>query len=397
MAWNIFSKSDKPAETPKQSKPMVSHFSTPFGKIGGGDLSLPYVYSSPGSSEPWIRFSNNGTNDNLFPQMINQLYATSPLNSAIINFKSNAVIGGGFELESTDTSMKQRINELAFIKQNKFKKLMRMLTKDLIMHGRVCVLVHPAQIAGGVPRLERVGPEEVRHNKIRSQFTVCEDWSRSIGITTYPAHYDGAGVVTMYQYEIDGDAGQSLYPRPSYLSSNNWSFLDGNMSYLHKSNILNSIFPSMMITLAKDIQSAEELEGFQQTVENAKGAPNAGRIMTFIGENKDELPTVTAIPTNQNDKLFTQTDERIDASICRAHLIDPLIMGIRVSGKLGSGNEINMAYTIFEKTHVMPIREMVKEFGDEILMLSNMNSSIVINNYQIVGEAIVDKTQNLLD
>lgn len=374
---------------------MISQFSTPFGKIGASDLALPYVYST-NSSEPWIRFSNGGTNDNLFPQVINQLYYSSPLNSAIINFKTSAVIGGGFNLESADTSAKHRINELAFIKSNNFNKTMRMLTKDLIMHGRICVLIHPS-VNGSPVKLQRVGPEQVRHNELKNIFTVCKDWSRSTGITSYPTYDSGYKTPSMFYYEIDGDAGQDIYPVPSYCSANNWSFLDGHMSYLHKSNIINSIFPSMMITLAKDIQSTEELESFRKTVEDAKGAPNAGRIMTFIGEDPTQLPTVTPIPTNQNDKLFTQTDERIDASICRAHQIDPLIMGIRVSGKLGSGAELPQSYLIFEKNVVLPLRIMIKEIGDELLSIADMNSTIIINNFQIIDNKIVDTTVNKLN
>jgi hypothetical protein len=43
----------------------------------------------------------------------------------------------------------------------------------------------------------------------------------------------------------------------------------------------------------------------------------------------------------------------------------------------------------------MPIREMVTEIGDELLFIAGVTATITINNYQIVGEEIVDKTQIL--
>jgi hypothetical protein len=382
--WNFKKTNQEPLST--ESDSLYSQFSTPFGSIGDGNLSLPYVRSY--GSEPYVRFGN----DNLYPQLINQMYYQSPLNGSIINFKANAVIGGGYEIESGESTALQKVKEYSFIKKNKFNKIMRQATKDLIMHGRVAVLVDPT---GKEVKITRVGPERVRLNASKTKVTLSDDWSRSINMVAYPLYNPSLKVPSIYLYEIDGDAGQDIYPIPQYCSALNWAFVDGEMSYLHKSNIINSIFPSFMIKLAKKFGSQEEIDQFKNTIDKAKGAPSAGRIMTFVANTAEQLPSIEAIPTNQNDKLFTQTDERIDANISRAHSIDPLLMGIRVSGKLGSGNEIQQSYTIFEKNVVMPLREQITEIGDELLAIGGINSTIIINNYQIINEVIVDKTQIL--
>lgn len=365
--------------------PLHSTFSTPFGKIGEGNLSTPYVRSY--GSESYVRFGA----DNLYPQLINQIYYVSPLNGSIINFKSNAVIGGGFELTSpADQSAQQKVREYTFIKKNKFNKLVRQGTKDLIMHGRICVVVDPT---GGDIKYERVGPEKVRNNKNKTLYTISDDWSISSGMYTLPAWKPDLKCKSMYVYEIDGDAGQDIYPIPQYCSALNWAFVDGESSYLHKSNIINSIFPSFMIKLAKKFGNQDEIDQFKDTINKAKGAPAAGRIMTFVANDPTQLPEIVPIPVNGNDSLFTQTDERIDANISRAHSIDPLLMGIRVSGKLGSGSDIKQSYTIFEKNIVMPLREQITEWADDLLQIANINSTICINNFQIIGDEIIDKTK----
>ena len=368
-----------------ETSPLYSQFSTPFGKIGNGNLSLPYVRAY--GSESYIRFGE----DNLYPQIINQMYYVSPLNGSIVNYKTNAVIGGGFEIDSPDQSGVQKVNEYAFIKKNKFKKLMRQATKDLIMHGRVCILVDST---GKDIKLERVGPEKVRNNEEKTLYTISKDWARQIDQRQYPAYRPDCKEKSLWVYEIDGDAGQDIYPIPQYCSALNDAFLDGEIPYLQKSNIINSIFPSFMIKLAKKFGNQSEVDQFKATVDKAKGAPAAGRILTFIANDKEQLPEIVPIPMNGNDKLFDSTIQNKDANICRAHSIDPLLMGIRVSGSLGSGNELNEQYTIFEKNVVMPLREMVTEIGDELLSIANINSTILINNYQIIGETIVDKTEN---
>jgi len=382
MAWYNFNKKQTTMVT-TQDGPLYSQFSTPFGKIGEGNLSLPYVRGY--GSERYIRFGN----DNLFPQIVNQMYFQSPLNGSIINYKANATIGGGYKLISNDTSAVQKVKEYTFIKKNKFSKLMRQLTKDLIMHGRVCVIIDPTMKDISI---KRVGPEKVRVNISKTLYTISDDWARSVGMYEIKPHYVGAKEKTLFVYEIDGDAGQDTYPIPQYCSALNDAFLDGEMSYLQKSNIINSIFPSFMIKLAKKFGSQDEINQFKDTINKAKGAPSAGRIMTFVANSVEQLPTIETIPTNNNDKIFDSTLQRVDVNICRAHSIDPLLMGIRISGSLGNGNELKETYTIFEKNVVMPLRELMEEVADELLFIADIKSNVKINNYQIIGEEIVDKT-----
>lgn len=383
--WN-FKKQTKQEAPQEEVSSLYSQFSTPFGKIGDGNLSLPYVRAY--GSEPYVRFGI----DNLFPQIINQMYYQSPLNGSIIRFKMNAVIGGGFEIESGDDSAAQKVKEYTFLKRNKFNKIMDLGTIDLIMHERIIVLVDPT---GKDVRLTRIGPEKARINAAKTMVTISDDWSRQINMVQYPIYSPELTCKSIFLFELDGVAGQDIYPIPQYCSALNWCFVDGEMSYLHKSNIINSIFPSFMIKLGKKFASEEEAAQFRKTIDAAKGAPAAGRIMTFVANEASQLPSIESIPTQQNDKLFTQTDERIDANIARAHSIDPLIMGIRVSGKLGSGNDIKQSYVIFEKNVIMPLRKMMTEFGDELLAIGGINSTIIINNYQINGDSIVDKTETI--
>ena len=65
-------------------------------------------------------------------------------------------------------------------------------------------------------------------------------------------------------------------------------------------------------------------------------------------------------------------------------------MGIRVSGKLGSGSDIKQSYVIFEKNSIIPLRNSVEEIFNEILAICNINAKLVINNFQIVNETIVE-------
>jgi hypothetical protein len=360
-------------------------FSTPFLKVGKGDLSLPYVNARLNVGN-YVRFGN----DNLYPQLLNQMYYTSPLHGAIVDFKTNATVGGGYELQYSATcSPMEKVDIYAFEKRMNLKKILPAVTKEKIIHGRVYFHLRFNQ-TGTLIFCKHIAADKVRKNATNDLYYICDDWSTQINIQTIkPYRFNTKDLEFLYCYE-DYSVGQDVYTLPQYSSCMNWAFLDGEMSYLQKSNIQNSIFPSFAMMFPKKPQNEEEKNSIKTTIDRAKGATNAGKAIAFFANNKESLPTIEAIPTNSNDNLFQVTTESIDSKICQAHIIDPILMGIRVSGKLGSGSDIKQSYVIFEKNSIIPLRNSVEEIFNEILAICNINAKLVINNFQIVNDTIVE-------
>ena len=360
-------------------------FSTPFLKVKGGNLSLPYVNARQ-QTNGYIRFGD----DNLYPQMINQLYYTSPLHSSIIDFKTNAIIGGGYELKVDENATAvDKVEVYSIERRLNLKKSLHTITKDVLLHNRKYFILRFNSL-GDLVGVKSIGSEKVRRDKDGENYFICDDWWSQIEIRTikrYSKHCKDTEQLFVYE---NLQVGQDIYPLPSYTSAFNWAFLDGEMSYLQKSNILNSIFPSFAMMFPKKPQGEEEKKAIKDTIERAKGAQNAGKAVAFFANNKEQLPTIESIPTNNLDNVFQVTTESIDSKICQAHTIDPILMGIRVSGKLGSGSDIKQAYVIFEKNTIIPMRQVVEDIVNEILAIAKVKAELVINNYQIVNEAIVE-------
>lgn len=384
-----FSVLNVPSEPQSGYESMSSkqEFSTPFLKVGDGNLSLPYINNNYTDARGYVRFGV----DNLFPQLINQMYYTSPLNGAIINFKTNAVSGGGYEIDLIDQSPEMKARTYIFENKNKVKRTYKLITRDLIQHESCYFRLFFDVERKVFLKSERISPEKVRKSKGKKVYYICEDWSTQIGAHSIMP-YCGKIECEQYilAYEIDS-VGQDEYSIPSYSSSFNWCFLDGEMAYLHKSNIQNSIFPAFALLFPKKPNSDKEKQAMRDVVENAKGAKHAGRIFALFANSKEQLPEIAPIPTNQNDDLFEQTDDRIDAQVCKAHCIDPLLMGIRVSGKLGSGNDIEKSYTILEKNTIMPKREEVEDAYNQLLAVAGIRGNFSLRNYQIINDEIVEK------
>ena len=371
-------------EEKQESNPQTFSAFVPIGKE---NLSLPYIdplYTLNGITQ----FGS----DNLYPQKLNQLYFSSPIHAACIDFTVNAIIGGGYTWNNEKAPAQEIVDRLAFEKFNHFSKLSRLLTRDWLIHKRITVEV--IRRGKDVIKFRRLDPETIRNDQWLERFMYSSDWRRGyLNAREFIKHYDGCkDVSTLYTF-YDSSPGVNSYPLPSYNSALNWVQLDGEQAYFHKNNIQNAIFPSLAIRRPKEFQSIAEIEQFKREIADKTGAANAGKVIVLTGNGMDDVPEIVNIPTNDNSKIFDSTSKELKENISIAHKINPAIMGIKTGGQLGATTEIQDSYTIFEKNVVIPDRDIIQEVLNELIHIAGIHDSITINNYQIVEGQIVDKTQ----
>jgi capsid portal protein len=333
----------------------------------------------------WINFGA----ENLYPEMLNQMYYSSPLHGAIVDFKTNAVIGGGFALKTDLLTTVEKLELYTFERKINLKHIVKATTKQLIIHNRVYFKICYGQ-GKKITRIENVSPEKVRVSADKKMYFICDDWSRRIGIQEIkPYHIANTDYEQLYCYEIKS-IGQDHYSLPQYSSCLNFAFLSGELSYFAKSNIQNSVFPSFAMMFPKRPQSEEEKHMIKETMDRMKGAANAGRSVAFFANSAEQLPKIESIPINNNDKLFQEASQLNTEQICFAHTIDPILMGVRTTGSLGGGADIKQAYVIFEKNVVMELRNCVEHIFNELLTIAKIPADFTINNFQVIDESIVE-------
>jgi hypothetical protein len=359
-------------------------FSTPFLKVGGANLTLPYVNG---------RTQTNGViffgQDNLFPELLNQIFYSSPLHGSIVGYKVNAAVGGGFNIVADRLTPQDKLELYTLERKLNIKKVVPAVTQQLILHNRIYFkLCFDDKMK--LTKIVNLSPEKLRVNLDRKRYYICDDWSSRIGVQEIRRYTPTSrDYEQLFVYEVEC-IGQDYYPLPQYTSALNFAFLSGELSYFAKSNIQNSIFPSFAMMFPKRPQSEEEKNMIRNTIDRLKGAANAGKAVAFFANSQDQLPKIESLPTNGNDKLFQEASQLNTEQICFSHTIDPILMGIRTTGSLGNGSDIKQAYIIFEKNVVMPLRDMVSDIFNELLFIAKIDADFTINNYQIINEAIVE-------
>jgi hypothetical protein len=359
-------------------------FSTPFLKVGGANLTLPYV-NGRNQTNGYIPFGQ----DNLFPELLNQIFYSSPLHGSIVGYKVNAAVGGGFNIVADRLTPQDKLELYTLERKLNIKKVVPAVTQQLILHNRVYFkLCFDDKMK--LTKIVNLSPEKLRINLDRKRYYICDDWSSRIGVQEIRRYTPTSrDYEQLFVYEVDS-IGQDFYPLPSYTSSLNYAFLSGELSYFAKSNIQNSVFPSFAMMFPKRPQSEEEKNMIRNTIDRLKGAANAGKAVAFFANSQDQLPKIESLPTNGNDSLFQEASQLNTEQICFSHTIDPILMGIRTTGSLGNGSDIKQAYIIFEKNVVMPLRDMVADIFNELLFIAKIDADFTINNYQIINEAIVE-------
>jgi hypothetical protein len=359
-------------------------FSTPFLKVGGANLTLPYV-NGRNQTNGYIPFGQ----DNLFPELLNQIYYSSPLHGSIVGYKVNAAVGGGFNIVADRLTPQDKLELYTLERKLNIKKIVPAVTQQLILHNRVYFkLCFDEKMK--LTKIVNLSPEKLRVNLDRKRYYICDDWSSRIGVQEIKRYTPTCrDYEQLFVYEVEC-IGQDYYPLPQYTSALNFAFLSGELSYFAKSNIQNSVFPSFAMMFPKRPQSEEEKNMIRNTIDRLKGAANAGKAVAFFANSAEQLPKIESLPTNGNDSLFQEASQLNTEQICFSHTIDPILMGIRTTGSLGNGSDIKQAYVIFEKNVVMPLRDQVADIFNELLFIAKIDADFTINNYQIINEAIVE-------
>jgi hypothetical protein len=329
--------------------------------------------------------------DNLYPNHLNELFYSSPFHSSIINFKVLNLIGGGisynFDKITTET---QKVEATQMIL--KFDDLfLQQLGYDYIVHSRICHKIYWNEEHTKIIGIERIDPAWVRsgkkiEGKVR-YYVINPKWGKSMIKTAgekIPAYdkfsKDKVQLIVYQNYS----PGLEYYSQPVYANAANWIFLDGQISYYHKSNIENSLNPSIAIKIYEKPANDEEKQSFiRQLQASFGGASNTGRAMVFYSNGKDLSPDIQSIEPNTLDEAFAVTQEMIIKNIAFSHTIDPVIMGISTPGALGQSQQLQSAYQIFENTFVKPNQKFLNNVLNTYLSINNINATITLNNYKL--------------
>jgi hypothetical protein len=166
--------------------------------------------------------------------------------------------------------------------------------------------------------------------------------------------------------------GQPYYITPSWSSSLNYVYTDGQIQDFHANNIDNAFMPSVLFFVPGEIKGEVEVEGVKMSKKDAfkkyiedklSGAENAGKPAVIYGP-EGSAPTVTQFNANTNHELFITLERLITEAITRAFQIPQVLAGIKTSGQLGTSNEIANAIELYYNTVIKDDVNFIESITD---------------------------------
>jgi hypothetical protein len=371
---NLFNFKTKKQEPVAESKTDLMTFNRPteWGNDWKYDYSKPFVNTR--ASGQFIPFGI----DNAYPNILLEMYYSSPFHSAIVDFKNNALTANGYVMTNTNTSVEGKILYERVMNQINEDWIWK-FTLEYLIHNRIAVMVHKK--AGKTVRIEPMDVNEVRESRDGLGYWVCEDWIRRRNEAEYFPKYSKTGNAeeSIKVFQRLGP-GQKIYALPQYATASNWIWLDGQIAFFQKQNIENSINPSAIIHFYEPIANEKEKEEFVHSLNRSfASAKNAGKILTFFSKSKETAPEITISESNKLDKSFAASQENIIKNVAYAHQINPAILGISPAGQLGATQQLNDAYSIFLQNWLKPTQIMIDNYITEIINMLGVKGEFKLN------------------
>ena len=328
-------------------------------------ISLPAIQEKKGKD--WIDFGSN----NLYPDLLIELFNNSAMHHTAIEAKVDAVTGEGFRYFG---------DEIINSKGETIDEVFEKVATDYILFGGYSLNVIWSRDGSTIAECYHLPFNNVRSGVMNEDEDVehyyySTNWSqfrkyKPVAYKSYsPTDNKGEDANQIY-YCFDYTVGNFYYPLPAYVGAINSIDTDARVSRFHRSNLQQGLAPSMMLTFKNGIPTADEQANIWRDIERTfAGEDNAGKFFVNFSEPGRE-PDLQAIE-NANDDYYITLSARLSQDILTSHRISsPLLLGIKdASGFSNNADEIQVAYNHFMGTVIVPMqKKLVKSFGKIINM-----------------------------
>lgn len=367
-------------ESPIKGENRMHQLNIPSEFGNNKDLSRFNIQSSRNGS--WVYFDN----DNLYPNKLTELFYKSPLHNALVNLKADTLFGNGILYDIKASSVTEKIKKSVF--ETFVENNIKVMLLDYIIHQRLYIKLAFDE-DGGLIKMDYIGPEQIRHyyHKNFDTFQIemvayAEDWAQQAKPVQYPVYSPASKALEQVLVLNVKTPGSKYYSKPSYISANNDIYMNGDIPLFHKSYLVNSINPSVVITWPGNMTD-EEFANLKSSINSNKGAVNNGKIAIIESGNPEFMPKIDTIPTNGSDKMFETISGTNQNNIFTAHRVNPIILAAKEGAMFGNAAELKNAWTIFNNQFYNTQSPIINEFLNQMLKVTKLNGHVELLQTQM--------------
>lgn len=372
----------------------------PLGSTKKTDVATSYMFQANFEKQiegaPINRNSNRGWVNwglrNDYPIKLSELYFNSIVHKSCIDFGVTAVVGDGVDYQA----MNMDKTEVMPNQYQTWDEFIRCLVLDYILYGSYAFQIirnkdgrtfsYYHQPISSV----RCSPRDEEGNI--TSYWLCQDWTATgkyppieiprFGFQEEETINSGKPYLFVYEtYTPDLD----YYSTPKYVGALKAIMTELELIRYDLRSVKNNFSANGFLVLPR-VESDEERRDLLNNIKNSfVGADNANAlVVTFSNgdENDSNVAKFVKIDKDSNNvNLFAESNQRNIDRIVTAHRIpSKALIGMPIDGATlgGGGNEVNVAWNLYNKTIATEYRNAVLTTINKMFALNGVDTELVL-------------------
>lgn len=337
--------------------------------------------------KPYVYFGE----DNDYPNYLIKLFNKSAKHNAIINGKVTYIFGEGFYCKVDDPSADRFIFKVNSANES-LNDIAKKCAIDIEIFGGFYLNIIPNRL-GEISEIYHLDFNRVRANEDSSQFFYKNDWTTNRDKPKeYPAFNENKmDKVSIFQFK-EYRPGLRTYPLPNYIGAMNYVESDMEVSKHTLTNAKTGFSATKLINFFNGEPAPEQQRDIQKRLEKKFTGADGSKIIVSFNNDPAKAPTVVDLGSSDLTKEdFQKVDALITSNLMAGHQItSPVLFGISEPGKLGSRNELKMAYDIFNNTYAQSKQKTLEKVFNYIARLKGIKNELFIRSVDPVGIEFTD-------
>ena len=309
--------------------------------------------------------------DNAYPQMLIDLFNSSPKHGAIVTQKADFIAGDKTEIIAYNTEDIAKANDAldSINAYEDFDSLKNKIAQDLELFDGFALEIIWNKAKTKIAEIYHLPFQNVRHS-LDGHYLYAEDWSdRKVKPDHYYAWNPNTRESKQVYYFKMYKAGCGEYPTAPYQSALKYIEIDTEIANFHLNSIKSGFSAQTLLQLFKGIPSPEEArQTIRRFKDNFSGTDNAGSIIIQFNDPNETPSVVNNLAPSDFDKQFDILNNTVQEEILMAHRVtSPMLFGIKTEGQLGGRNELIEAFEAFQTSYIEPRQNQMDRALSSIL------------------------------
>ena len=352
-------------------------------------------------SKEWVIYGaeRDGYYNN-YPAYLLYLYNRSSKHNAFINGKVLYICGAGVGFDSDSLSIEDIARANDFInKENTNFDTLKDIVKKCVLDKKLFGGYYLEVIwnkAGNNFELLHFPYNNLRKAKDAEGYWYSKDWSKQKQTPEdtdleYIPLFDpekptSRQIFVSKEYRPDLDA----YPLPDYVASSVYAEVDVELSNYRLNAIKSGFNAGTILNFSNGRPTEEEKEEIEARLkEKFTGTDRANSLLISFSGNRETAPTIEHLtPQNVDAQLTELNDQVIQELIIGHHIPNPMLVGIKTPGELGSKDQINDSYELYKSTYIVPNQREIEKDFNYLLKLKGFGNRIYLKELDPIEEQL---------